>query len=149
MIEVMTAQFTALAVVALLAAPLAAQETKPVPKDSVRVFVPGCTKGYMFTAGPRTEEHPGSVDVPEGMHFRMNGPKKLMNEIKAHEGSTIEITGLVRRGQFRTDGVGLGGGVRITPPPSSSPGRAPAPGVSPIMIDVEGWRQLGGSCPAR
>jgi hypothetical protein len=29
--------------VAVLSGPLAAQETKPVPKNSVRVFVPGCT----------------------------------------------------------------------------------------------------------
>jgi len=33
---------------------LAAQEQKPVPKDSVRVFVPGCSKGYVFTAGRRS-----------------------------------------------------------------------------------------------
>ena len=50
--------------VALLSGPLVAQERKPVPKDSVRVFVPGCTKGYIFTAGRRTEDQPGSLDVP-------------------------------------------------------------------------------------
>jgi len=31
-------------------AALHAQEAKPVPKDSVRVLVRGCTKGYVFTA---------------------------------------------------------------------------------------------------
>ena len=31
---------------------LAAQETRPIPKDSVRVYLTGCTKGRVFTAGP-------------------------------------------------------------------------------------------------
>jgi len=44
-----------------------------VPKDSVRVFIPGCSKGYIFTAGRPTQDEPGSVDIPEGMHLRMNG----------------------------------------------------------------------------
>ena len=88
--------------VAMLSGPLVAQETKPVPKDSARVFVPGCTKGFIFTAGHRTQDEPGSAEIPEGMHLRMNGPKKVMAEIKAHEGSMIEITGLVKKGQYQT-----------------------------------------------
>jgi hypothetical protein len=76
------------AVVAVLCGHLAAQEKKPVPKDSVRVSIPGCTKGYIFTAGRRTADEPGTVSVPEGMHFRMNAPKKLIAEIKA-QGSMI------------------------------------------------------------
>src|SRR5215470_17426184 len=106
---------------ALAGTPLIAQETKPVPKDSVRVTIPGCSKGYVFTASRRTPDEPGSSEIQEGMHIRMNGPKKLMSEIKAHEGSMIAITGLMRKGQFRPDGIGIGGGVRIAPP-SSSPG---------------------------
>ncbi len=81
-----------------LSLPLAAQDVKPVPKDSVRVSIPGCSKGYMFTAGPPSEDQ-GATAVPEGMHLRMNGPKKLSAEIKAQEGSRIEITGLIKRGQ--------------------------------------------------
>src|SRR4030095_6673229 len=68
-----------------LSVSLAAQEKK-IPKDSFRVTVPGCTKGMVFTAGPRTEDQPGRLDVPEGIHLRMNGPKKLITEIRAHEG---------------------------------------------------------------
>src|SRR5215510_10438209 len=67
----------------------AQQESKPVPKDSVRVALPGCTKGYVFTAGRRSVDEPGQFEVREGMHLRMNGPKKMMAEIKAHEGSMI------------------------------------------------------------
>src|SRR5438874_13214190 len=88
------------------------QEKKPVPKNSVRVSIPGCTKGYVFTAGRRTVEEPGSVNIREGMDLRMNGPKKLMTEIKAHAGTMIVLTGLMKKGQF-DDGVSLGGGVRV------------------------------------
>src|SRR5947207_15194581 len=103
-----------IAVVAVLSAGLAAQERKPVPKDSVRVSVPGCTKGYVFTVGKRTVDEPGSVSIPEGTHYRMNGPKKLMAEIKAHEGSMIELTGLTMKGQYLPGGTPIGGGVRVS-----------------------------------
>jgi hypothetical protein len=136
--------------VAVLSGSLVAQETKPVPKDSARVSIPGCTKGQIFTAGPRTEHDQGSVDVPEGMHMRMNGPKKLMAEIKAHEGSMIEITGLMKKGQYGPAGVGIGGGVRIMPGPSPTGGSMSAsPNVSQAFIDVEGWRPIEGECRSR
>jgi hypothetical protein len=134
----------------VLSGPLAAQESKPVPKDSVRVFIPGCTKGYIFTAGHRTEDQPGSVNVPEGMHFRMSGPKKIIAEIKAHEGSMIEVVGLIKKGQYGPDGVGLGGGVRITPGPSPTGGSVVGnANASQSFIDVEGWRPALGNCPSR
>jgi hypothetical protein len=136
--------------VALLSGPLAAQEKKPVPKDSVRVFVPGCTKGYIFTAGRRTVEEPGSMAVPQGTQLRMNGPKTVMNEIKAHEGSMIEITGLMKKGQEQPNGVGIGGGVRVSPGPTGGGGGlGPSSGVSQSFIDVESWRPIEGSCPSR
>src|SRR5882724_11026099 len=119
-----------IAAVAALSGPIAAQEPKPVPKDSVRVSIPGCTKGYIFTAGRRTVDEPGSVSVPEGMHFRMNGPKKLMAEIKAQEGSMIEITGVTKKGQYKPDGIGIGGGVRVAPGPGFTGGGLPASPVA-------------------
>ena len=130
--------------------PLVAQEQKPVPKDSVRVSIPGCTRGYIFTTGRRTLEEPGSVSVPEGMHFRMNGPKKLIAEIKAQEGSMIEITGVTKRGQYKPDGVGIGGGLRVGPGPGvTGGGGLGSPVANQISIDVEGWRPVAGSCPSR
>src|ERR1700719_3681335 len=128
-----------IAALALLSGRLMAQERKPVPKDSVRVSIPGCTKGYIFTAGRRTVDEPGSVSVPEGMHFRMNGPKKMIAEIKGQEGSMIEITGITKRGQYMPDGVGVGGGVRIGPGPGPTSGGLGSPVASQIAIDVEGW----------
>jgi hypothetical protein len=134
--------------VALLSGPVAAQENKPVPNDSVRVFVPGCTKGLIFTAGPRTEDQPNRSDIPPGMHLRMSGPKKILAEIKAHESSMVEITGLIKRGQYGPDGVGIGNGVRLTPGPSpTSGGVIGNPNFSQTVIDVEGWRPVVGSCP--
>ena len=136
--------------VGVLSGLLVAQEKKPVPKDSVRVFVPGCTKGFIFTAGRRTEDEPGSLVIPEGMHLRMNGPKKMMAEIKAHEGSMIEITGLMKKGQYKPGGVGIGGGVRIEPGPVSAGGSLSGnPGVNQLLVDVEGWRPIVGACPPR
>ena len=140
---------TVVLAVAMLSGPLVAQEVKRVPKDSVRVSIPGCINGYIFTAGPRTPDQPGSVDLPEGMHLRMNGPKKLMAEIKAHKGTMIEITGLMKRGQYGPDGVGIGGGVRITPGPPSGGSLRATPNASQVHIDVEGWRPAVGYCPSR
>jgi hypothetical protein len=128
---------------AALNGPLMAQESKPVPKDSVRVSIPGCTKGYVFTAGRRTEDEPGTFGIPEGMHLRMNGPKKVIAEIKGHEGSMIQIVGLMKKGQYIPDGVAVGGGVRVTA------GQAPTGGgVGQIFIDIESWRPILGSCPS-
>ncbi len=144
----MRAAASVIVAIALSSGPRAAQEGKPVPKDSVRVSIPGCTKGYVFTAGPRTSDEPGSVDIREGTHLRMNAPKTLIAEIKAHEGSMIEITGLMKKGQYR-EGVNVGGGVRIMP------GSAPTAGLpgnmtpSQIQIDVEGWRPALGTCRSR
>lgn len=146
-----TMSFAAVAAaLALLSGSLGAQEQKKVPKDSMRVAVPGCTKGYIFTTGKRTVDEPGSVNVPEGTHFRMNGPKKLIEEIKAHEGSMIILTGLTKKGQYQPGGVPIGGGVRVGPGPSTMGGGL-TPGGSPVAnqatIDVEGWRQIDGRCP--
>ena len=136
--------------VAVFSVRLIAQEQKPVPKGTVRVSIPGCTKGYIFTAGRRTADEPGSVDIPQGMHFRMNGPKKMMTEIKTHEGSMIAITGLMKKGQYNPNGVGIGGGVQMTPGPEATGGSRPGnPIANQIFIDVEGWRPVAGDCPSR
>ena len=138
-----------LVVITMLSMPIVAQETKLVPKDSVRVAIPGCTKGQVFTAARRTEEEPGSADVPEGTHIRMNGPKTLIAEIKAHEGSMIQITGLMKRGQFKPGGVRIGGVGISAGSPSGVGGQSPSAVGSQAFIDVEGWRPANGSCPGR
>ena len=131
---------------AVLSLPLVAQEHKPVPKDSVRVSIPGCTKGYIFTVAPRAPDQETGLDIPEGTHLRMNVPKKMMAEIKAHQGSMIQITGLMRKGQYKPGGVSLGGGVRITPGDGGQPG---SPIGSQILIDVESWSPFVGGCSSK
>ena len=139
-------------VLALMPVFVLAQEPKPVPKDSVRVSIAGCSKDYVFTAGRPAEDQAGSA-VPAGTHLRMNGPTKLIAEIKGNEGSRIEITGIMKKGQVGPEGVEIGRGVRVRPGgggPSAPLGGgfgAGAPGGGQIMIDVEGWRHLAGECP--
>jgi hypothetical protein len=126
-----------------------AQE-KPVPKNSERIFIPGCVKNRTFTVGIRREDQPGRSDIRPGTRLLMNGPKKLINEIKSHAADEIELTGLVRTSDLQEPGLKLGSHVRIGPGPSptgANPGRDVY--VNQIMIDVEGWRPLTGSCPSR
>jgi len=126
---------------------LAAQEKK-VPKDSVRVTVPGCTKGLIFTAGPRTEDQPGRQGVPEGIHLRMTGPKSVIADVRAHEGQMIQITGLMKKGQYSQQGFPIGGGVRVIPGGGGAVGNRPAVGTETVSyIDVESWQPAPGSCP--
>jgi hypothetical protein len=64
--------------------------------------------------------------------------------------TTIEITGVTKGGQFKPDGVGIRGGVRVSPGPEFTGGSLPGSQVaSQISIDVEGWRAVMGSCPSR
>lgn len=130
-----------------------AQDLKPVPKNSVRIFVPGCGRGYVFTAGRPAEDVPGGSSVPENTRMRMAGPRKLLREITAQEGNRIEITGLIRKGQDLGAGVPLGGGARITgggpPVAGGGSGFGTFAPVDQLVIDVEGWRPLPGTCPTR
>lgn len=130
---------------------LVAQE-KPVPKDSARVTIPGCAKGAVFTAGPRTEDQVGRAEIPEGMRFRMNAPKKLREDIKVHEGQMIQVTGLIKRGQYREPGIPIGGGVRVSPGAGGGVGGTvgrPSPAVEGVpYIDVESWQPAAGNCPS-
>ena len=137
------------AALALAAASGLAQEPTPVPKDSARVSVPGCSKGYIFTVASRTVNEAGTnVDIPEGTHLRMNGPKKLIGEIRAHEGQMIQLTGLMKKDQPGIGGVQLGGGVSVG---AGAPvGGMPSAGGGQNFIDVEGWSAIPGKyCSGR
>jgi hypothetical protein len=134
--------------VAVLSVAPIAQETRPVPKDSMRVTVPGCTKGAVFTAAAKTEDQLGRADIPEGARLRMNAPKKLMGEIKAHEGEMIQVTGLMKKGQYNQQGIAIGGGVRVIPGTGGPVGNRPTVGTEAVnYIDVESWQPAPGSCP--
>src|SRR6186997_2498458 len=120
--------------VALLAASsnLHSQQERPVPKDSTRLSISGCARGRVFTVG-RDPEHETSFVMELGTKVRLEGDKKVLAEVKKHEGSMVEITGLMKLSDVVQPGVGLAGGrVRVTPVMPSPNGRVPVdPGPSP------------------
>src|SRR5688572_21844847 len=128
---------------------LAAQERK-IPKDSELVSLRGCADGRTFIVGPRSEDQPGTLSVDPGRRFRLNGSKKILDEIKARERSVIEVTGLIRKADVNPpQGVPvLGGRVRIggavPRDPISDPARDPA--YNQAVMDVEAWRVVPGEC---
>jgi hypothetical protein len=127
---------------------LAAAQEKPVPKDSMRIAVPGCSKGVVFTV-TESPEHESRSSVAPGRRFRLSGPKNLLKEIKDREGGLIEVTGLIRRGQMDQSGVPIGGGVRVGPGPAMGGSMGRDPNFNQIVLDVEGWRSLPGDCPLK
>ena len=132
---------------------LHAQERK-IPKDSSRVSIPGCSKGRTFIVAQSPEHEPVRSDVEAGRRFRLSGPKKVLNDIKIHEGSMVEVTGLVRTSQLAgPGGIAIAGGrIRIGGALPQDPIYADArrdPLYNQVVIDVESWRQLPDPCPAR
>ncbi|MBM3809966.1 MAG: hypothetical protein FJW22_17500 [Acidimicrobiia bacterium] len=143
----MTATVIALMLIGASSSPLSTQE-RPVPKDSARLSISGCARGRVFTVRRDPEHESRGVLLEEGMKIRLEGDKKMLDEIKAHESSVIEITGLMNRSEMTQPGIGLAGGrVRITPvmPAGRAAGRDPGP--PPAIIDVESYRLLNASCP--
>lgn len=140
-----------LVVVALSAGAAAAQDRKP-PDDSTRISVPGCARGRTFTVGRTPEHEPIRSAVEPGRRLRLAGKKALMNEIKKHEGSMIEITGLIRKSQLAGPGGVTVGGVRIGGGPPVAGAGSPVyndPRYNQTVIDVESWRPLAEPCPRR
>jgi len=143
-------KFRILVLVIIFSVALAAQERK-VPKDSSRVSIPGCSKGSAFVVTASPEAERTSTEIVSGRRFRLSGPKDVLNEIKKREGTIIEVTGIVKKSDLTDSGWRVGGGrVRIgggspQDPVSGGPGHAPMSGVA--ILDVEGWRPLGESCP--
>lgn len=138
----------------LLSSSAAYAQEKKVPKDSSRVSMPGCAKGRTFIVAEVPEHEPVRSDVEPGRRFRLSGPKKLLNEIRIHEGSMVEVTGLVRTSQLAGPrGVAIAGGrIRIgggmpQDPIYADPRRDPL--YNQVVIDLESWRQLPEPCPAR
>jgi hypothetical protein len=137
---------TTVVLAAAVAAHLSGQQEKPVPKDSVRISIPGCAKGVVFTVR-ESPEHESRSSVEPGRRFRLAGKKELLKEIREREGTMIEVTGLVLKGQIDQTGVAIGGNVRISPGPTPGSGVGTNPNYSQNILDVEGWRQLAGDCP--
>ena len=51
------------------------------------------------------------TELREGRHIRLEGDKKVLQDIKAHEGSMVELTGLLKRSDVEEAGIGLARGI--------------------------------------
>ena len=128
---------------------LSAQD-KPVPKDSMRLSISGCARGRVFTVGRDPNHETRGVQLDEGMKLRLEGDKQALNDIKAHEGSTVTITGLMKQSEVVQPGIGVAGGrIRITPVMPAGRTSARDPGPPTPVFDVESYQLLNGSCPKR
>jgi hypothetical protein len=141
----------AVLVVALAAAPV--QETRPVPKDSVEVEARGCLKGRVFTAtGHSEEERTRKGPDVTGRHFRVNGPREVIDLVKRYNGQFIELVGIVRRAALDDQGIGMriGKGARVViGAPGGDPTRMSTtqPGAGVATMDVSAIRLLSEKCP--
>src|SRR6186997_1618518 len=126
---------------------LSAQE-RPVPKDSTRLSISGCAHGRVFTVG-RDPEHDESLSPIElGTKVRLEGDKKVLAEVKKHEGSMVVVTGLMKQSDVVQPGVGLAGGKIRVPPVMPRPnGRMTVDPGPPPILHVESYRLLNSSCP--
>jgi hypothetical protein len=127
------------------------QETKSVPKDSVEIFARGCLKGRVFTATSEPEDE-GVRRGPDvvGLHFRVNGPREVMDQVKRQNGHRVEVVGLVRKASLDDPGIGMKvGGARVVigapggDPTRMNPRTAP-PSVA--VMDVTAIRSLSDHC---
>ena len=137
--------------IAAFLSPLSAQEPKPVPKDSERFSISGCARGRLFIVGRDPNHETRGYELEEGMRLRLEGNKKVLNEIKAHEGSMVEITGLMKKSEVVQPGVGVAGGrIRIAPVMPSPNGSSPMNAGPPTpVLDVESYQLLNTACPKR
>lgn len=104
----------------------------------------------MFTVDRNPEHEENRAVIEYGTRLRLQGDKKILDQIKANEKSLIEITGLMKQSEVVQPGVGLAGGrVRIAPAMPAGRGPAYDPGPQPPVIDVESWRLFNVSCPTR
>jgi hypothetical protein len=129
-----------------------AGQEREVPKDSSLVTLRGCADGRNFVVGPRSEDQPGTLEIEPGRRLRLNGPGKVLDEIKKRERMMVEVTGLVKKSQVNPGGIAVAGGrIRIggTVPqsPINDPRRDPA--YNQTILDVQSYRPLPDPCPDR
>src|SRR5688572_28677572 len=139
--------------ISLLLATTAVQspETKSVPKDSVEIFARGCLKGRVFTATSAPEDE-GVRRGPDviGLHFRVSGPREVMDLVKKQNGHRVEVVGIVRKAALDDPGIGMKvGGARVV---IGAPGGDPTrmnPRTTPpsvAVMDLTAIRSLSHRC---
>lgn len=104
----------------------------------------------MFTVGRDPDHETRGVQLDEGMKIRLEGDKKVLNEIKANEGSMVALTGLMKQSDVVQPGIGVAGGrIRIAPVMPAGRSGARDPGPPTPVLDVESYQLLNRSCPRR
>ena len=147
----MTLAVRVLAVLVLMVPAIAAAQEREPPKDSERLVITGCVNNRTLISASTAEHESIKSGVAEGRRFRLAGPGKVLDEIKARKGRMVEITGLVKKSDVAgPGGIKIAGGrIRIggqQPQTSiaSDPTRDPA--YNQVVLDVEGWRPLAEPC---
>jgi hypothetical protein len=140
-----------IAVTLTIAALSASAQETTIPDDSRLVSLNGCAKNGSFIVGERREDQPGTLEVEPGRRFRLNGPKKLLDEIRARQRGAMQVTGLLRKTDVNgPQGIGLLGGrvriggARVPQDPIANPARDPA--YNQPVLDVRSWKSLTGDC---
>lgn len=145
--------FARFALALLIAAvPLTAQEPQEhpkVPKDSVYVVVTGCLKGRVIRASDVRQDDTTAGPVVRGKAFRLAGKKDVMRAVKENDGSTVQVTGLIKKSALIEPGmrifggrVAIGGASNGTAPTSA----IPDPAENVLVMDVMNVQAVGGSC---
>src|SRR5688572_31786507 len=145
--------YSALALAAPKPAGAGGQEQAKVPKDSARIAIPGCTRDRVFVVADAPNHEPVGTRLEPGRRFRLAGKKDVLEAIRLREGTMVEVTGLVRKSDLEGEsGVRLfGGRVRTggAPPHARLSDVQRNSTYSEVVLDVESYRMLPESCPAR
>ena len=126
--------------------------TRKIPDHSVLVTLQGCASNRTFIVGPRSEHAAANLEIAPGRRFRLNGPKKVLEQIKEGQSRMVEVTGLIRKADLaKPGGVSVAGGrVRIgggdPRQPVGGAGMADA-AYNQAVMDVETSRPLPEACP--
>ena len=113
----------------------------------------GCARDRVFIVADAPNHEPVGTRLEPGRRFRLAGKKDVLEAIRLREGTMVEVTGLVRKSDLEGgSGVKLfGGRVRI----GGAQPQAPLSDVqrnstyAEVVLDVESYRLLTESCPAR
>jgi len=144
------------AVVILTSGALLAAQEREVPKDSTRITIEGCADGRTFTITAREGHEPSSGGLAPGRRFRLSGPKDILKDIEAREGTMVELTGLVRKAELAGPGGITTGGGRVRIGGGAPQAQVGSPtrtimggGSTDPVLDIEGWNRLPEPCPSR
>jgi hypothetical protein len=105
----------------------------------------------VFTGTGQPEDE-GVVRGPDvtGRHFRVSGPKDVMNIVKQNSGHLVQVVGIVRRAALDDQGVGMKiGGARVMVSPGGDPTRTNSAATAPSVptMDLTTVQYLSDKCP--